>query len=76
MNEPLLLWAKMMLRLGLVLLAIGILPLLLVEYVLTDLNPLIALLLAFAVAPLGVLATIVALILFLAALLRRRRGSS
>ena len=73
MNEPLTLWAKLFLRLGLVLLAIGLLPLLAIGTLFTDVSPVIPVMLSLSVAPLGVLATLVALILYLAALLRRRR---
>ena len=71
MDRPLTLWAKMLLRLGLVLAAIGIVPALLVKYVF-DFDALIPAMLLFTVAPLGVLTTIAALILFLVALARRK----
>lgn len=74
MDRPLNVWARLMLRLGLVLLAIGVLPALLVQYVLTDIDGLIPALLLFSVAPLGALALAIAAILFLAILVRRRPG--
>jgi hypothetical protein len=76
MNEPLTVWARVFLRLGLVLLAVGYAPLALTAYVLTTWDQLVPVLLAFTVGPIGVLAMIVALILFLAALLKRKRGPS
>ena len=71
MNEPLLIWAKMFLRLSLVLLALGILPLLAVSYVFTGFDPLIPVFLSITVAPLGAVTLVVTLILFLVALVRR-----
>ena len=53
MDRPLTLWAKLLLRLGLVLLAVGILPALLVKYVFTGFDALIPALLLFSAAPLG-----------------------
>ena len=76
MNEPLWIWAKLFLRLALVLLAIGLLPLLAVQVLFTDVQPLLPVMLSLSVAPLGALCLVAAVILFLAALLRRRRGSS
>jgi len=75
-NEPLWIWAKLFLRLALVLLAIGLLPLLAVQVLFTDVQPLLPVMLSLSVAPLGALCLVAAVILFLAALLRRRRGSS
>ncbi|MEO8759113.1 MAG: hypothetical protein ABI398_15335 [Devosia sp.] len=72
MNEPLLLWARLCLRLGLVLLAVGLLPLLAVATIFTGFDPLIPVLLSVSVAPIGALCALAALILFLAALVRRR----
>jgi hypothetical protein len=74
--EPLMAWGKLMLRLGLVLLAVGLLPLVATQYIFTDVDQLVPVLLSLSVAPLGALVLLVALILFLAALARRRRGSS
>lgn len=76
MSEPLLIWAKVTLRLGLVLLAVGLIPLILQQLVLTDISPIVPVLLSVMVAPLGVIITVLSLILFLVALVRRRRGSS
>ncbi len=76
MSEPLLIWAKVTLRLGLVLLAVGLIPLILQQFVLTDISPIVPVLLSVMVAPLGVIITVLSLILFLVALVRRRRGSS
>lgn len=76
MNEPLQLWAKLFLRLALVLLAIGLLPLLAVATIFTELSPLIPVMLSLLVGPLGALCLLVSLTLFLAAALRRPRGSS
>jgi hypothetical protein len=75
-NEPLVAWGKVLLRLGAVLLAVGLLPLLATQYLFTGFDQLIPILLAFSVAPLGGAIVLIALILFLAALLRRRPGSS
>lgn len=71
MDRPLIVWAKLTLRLALVLLALGVLPALAVDYVFTGIDSLIPFLLLFLVAPLGGVALIVSAILFLAALLRR-----
>ena len=72
MDRPLTIWAKALLRLGLVLLAIGVLPALLVQYVFTGFDALIPAMLLFSAAPLGALILAIALILFLVALVRRR----
>ena len=72
MDRPLTVWAHMTLRLALVLLAIGILPALAVQYVFTGFDALIPALLLFSIAPLGIVALAVALILFLAEWVRRR----
>ena len=58
--------------LGLVLLALGVVPALLVQYVFTGFDALIPAMLLFSAAPLGVLITVIALILFLVALARRK----
>ncbi len=71
MDRPLSVWARLMLRLALVLLAIGLLPALAVQYVLTSIDSPIPFLLLFLVTPLGGVALIISLILFLAAWLRR-----
>ena len=76
MNEPLLAWAKLLLRLGLVLLAIGLVPLGVQQFLLPQISPITPVLLSVMVAPLGAIVTVASLILFLAALVRRRRGSS
>lgn len=76
MDRPLTVWARMLLRLGLVLAAIGTLPALAVQYVFTDFDALIPALLLFSVAPLGALALLAALILFLAAWAQRPSGPS
>ena len=75
MDRPLNVWAKLLLRLGLVLLAVGVLPALLVKYVFTGFDALIPALLLFSAAPLGAITLVVAAILFLAALARRRPGA-
>ncbi len=75
MIDLLTLWSRMFLRLGLVLLGLGVVPLLLVQYVFPGFDPLIPVMLSLSVAPIGVLVLLIALILFLAALLRRWRGS-
>lgn len=69
-------WARVFLRLALILLGLGYGPLLVTQYVLTGVDQLVPVLLAFSVGPLGVLALIAAAILFLAALVRQRPGSS
>jgi hypothetical protein len=71
MDRPLIVWAKMLLRLGLVLFALGTVPALLVQYVFTGFDALIPAMLLFTVAPLGALGLLAALILFLAALVPR-----
>jgi len=76
MNEPLQLWAKLFLRLAIVLLAVGLIPVLAVGTIFTEVSPLIPVMLSFLVAPLGLVALVASLILALAAALRRRRGSS
>ena len=76
MDRPLTAWAWITLRLALILLAIGILPALAVQYVLTDWDATIAALLLFSVAPLGVVVLVIAVILFLVALVRRPREPS
>jgi hypothetical protein len=74
MDRPLTVWAKLLLRLGLVLLALGIVPALAVKYLFTEVDALIPAMLLFSAAPLGGLITAIALILFLAALVRRKPG--
>lgn len=74
MDRPLTIWARLLLRLGLVLVGIGVVPALLVQYVFTDFDALIPAMLLFSAAPLGGLFLAVALILFLAALVRRTPG--
>lgn len=76
MDRPLTVWAMMTFRLALVLLAIGILPALVVQYTLPDIDALIPALLLFSVTPLGVLALAVSIILYLVAVARRSGGSS
>ena len=73
MDRPLIVWAKVLLRLALVLLAIGLLPALAVQYVFTQFDALIPALLLFSVAPMGAIALAIAAILFLAAWVRRPR---
>jgi hypothetical protein len=72
MDRPLTVWAKILLRLGLVLLAIGLVPALLVQYVLTGFDALIPAMLLFSAAPLGGIILVIAVILFLAVLVRRK----
>ncbi|AKR56537.1 hypothetical protein GCM10011321_02060 [Youhaiella tibetensis] len=67
------LWAKAFLRLGLVLLAIGILPAVIFAYAFPQADPLIPALLSLTVAPLGAFVLAVSVILFLVAVFRRRR---
>lgn len=76
MNDAVKIWAKLFLRLGIVLLAVGLIPLLLTATVLTTWDQVIPVILSLSAAPLGALCVLVAFILFLAALLRRPRGSS
>lgn len=76
MNERLWAWAKLFLRLAIVLLGVGVIPLLLTQFIFTSVDPLVPVMLSLTVAPLGLLSLLAALILFLAALLRRRPGSS
>ena len=74
MDRPLTVWAKVLLRLGLVLVAVGTIPALLVQYVFTGIDALIPAMLLFSAAPLGAIVLVIALILFLAALVRRKPG--
>ena len=76
MNEPLWIWAKLFLRLALVLLGVGLIPVLLVQYLFISVDRLIPVMLSLTVTPLGLLSLLAALILFLAAWLRRRPGPS
>lgn len=76
MNDATKLWTRLFLRLGLLLLAIGLIPLALTSTILTTWDQLIPIMLSFTVAPLGALSILVAVILFLAGLVRRRPGSS
>ena len=77
MNEPLLVWAKLLLRLALVLLAIGLMPALAVQFVFPGIDALVPVLLLVSVAPLGAVCLVISAILFLAALVRRPpRGPS
>jgi polyferredoxin len=76
MNAPAFFWAKIWLRLGAVLLLVGIAPLLVQQYVLPDISPIVPVLLSVMVAPLGALCLVVGVILFLVAWARRPRGSS
>ena len=76
MNERLWAWAKLFLRLAIVLLGIGVIPILLTQYIFTSVDQLIPVMLSLSVAPLGVLSLLAALILFLAALLQRPPGPS
>jgi len=71
MDRPLTIWAKLLLRLGLVLVAVGVVPALLVQYVFTGFDALIPAMLLVSVAPIGALVTAVAVILFLVAWARR-----
>ncbi len=74
MDRSLTIWVRALFRLGLVLLAIGAIPALLVKYVFTDVDALVPAMLLISVAPFGVLCVAVSIILFLAALVRRRPG--
>ena len=76
MNEPLWIWAKLFLRLALVLLGVGLVPVLLVQYLFISVDRLIPVMLSLTVTPLGLLSLLASLILFLAAWLRRRPGPS
>ena len=76
MNDAAKLRTKLFLRLGIILLAVGQVPLALTSTILTTWDQLIPIMLSFMVAPIGVLCVLVALKLFLVALLRRRPGSS
>ena len=76
MDRPLNVWARMLLRLGLVLVAIGTVPAILVQYVFTGFDALIPAMLLFSAAPLGALVLVIAVILFLVAWAQRPRGSS
>ncbi len=73
MHEPLAIWARLMLRLAVVLLALGLLPLLAVGTLFTGFSPVIPVMLSLTVAPLGALSLLAAAILFLAAWVRRRQ---
>lgn len=65
-------WGLVLLRLGLLLLAIGVLPALVQATVLPGLPPLIPLMLLWSVAPLGLLSLAIGAVLLLVGLLRRR----
>jgi len=67
------LWAKAFLRLGLVLLAIGVLPAVAFAIFFPQADPLVPALLSLTIAPLGAFVLVVAFILYLAAVFRRRR---
>lgn len=71
MERPLIVWTKLTLRLALILLAIGVLPALAVQYLVPSFDGTIPFLLLFLVAPLGAVSLVIAAILFLAALVRR-----
>jgi hypothetical protein len=75
-NAPAYFWAKIWLRLGAVLIAVGIGPILIQQYVLPDINPVVPTLLTVMVAPLGALCLGVGIILFLVAWARRPREPS
>jgi len=64
-------WSAVFLKLGLLLLAIGLLPALVVAYLLRGVDSLVPGLLALSVAPLGALALVVAALLWLVERLRR-----
>ncbi len=76
MDRPLTLWAWMTLRLGLVLAAVGILPAAAEQFLFPGFGGVIPALLLVSVAPLAVLILFVALILYLAVLVRRLGGPS
>lgn len=73
MNEPLVFWAKVTLRLALVLLGVGLVPLLAVGTIFSQFDPLVPVFLSITVAPLGAVVLAVSIILFLAVLVRRFR---
>ena len=75
-STPIQFWAKVMLRLGLVLLLVGVGPLLVLQFLLPQMDPIVPVLLSVMVAPLGAIFLGIAIILFLVALVRRRWGSS
>ncbi|MEO6012193.1 MAG: hypothetical protein ABIQ30_01225 [Devosia sp.] len=72
MDERLTIWAKMLLRLALVLLAMGLLPALAIKTIWPDIDALIPAMLLFSAAPLGAFILLISVILFLAALVRRK----
>jgi polyferredoxin len=76
MNDAIWIWAKLFLRLGAVLLVVGLVPLALTATMFTTVDQLIPVILSLSVAPLGALCLLAGLILCLAALLRRRSGPS
>jgi hypothetical protein len=76
MNTPLQFWAKITLRLAVVLLAIGLMPLLALQFLWPSMDPVVPVLLSVMVAPLGAVCLAVAIILFLVVLVRKERGSS
>ena len=75
-EDPLWIWTMLLLRLGLVLLAVGILPVIAAGTFLPELDPVVPVLLSLLVAPLGGLALLAAAILFLARTLKQRQGPS
>ena len=76
MDRPLTLWARLTLRLGLVLAAIGILPALAEQLLFPGFGGALPALLLLSVMPLALLVLAAAAILYLAVLVRRLRGPS
>lgn len=76
-SDPLSLWAALLLRLALVLCALGFLPILAIATLFPGVDPLIPVLLLYTIGPLGAVAAAFAAILYLAKAVRwLRRGSS
>jgi len=76
-SDPLSMWAALLLRLALVLCALGFLPILAIATLFPGVDPLMPVLLVYTIGPLGVVAAAVVAILYLAKAVRwLRRGSS
>jgi len=76
MNAPAFFWAKIWLRLGIVLLLVGIAPILLQQVGFADSIPVMVTLVTLTVAPLGAVCVVIGIILVLVAWARRPREPS
>ena len=76
MNAPAFFWAKIWLRLGIVLLLVGIAPMVLQQVGFADSIPVMATLVTLTVAPLGAVCVVIGIILVLVAWARRPQEPS